>query len=166
MLKFYKKDDKMEFLEFVEQLGYLGWFTLGLALILLEILIPGIYLLWFGLSAFVMGGIVSFVTLSGVELCVLFAVISAIFAAIGWYIYSKVIKKSQVPEKYKNLNDMAGSYVGKVYNLTEDVVDGRSKAKVGDTFWLVETEDNLKKGDKVKIIGVDNGVILKAKKYK
>lgn len=166
MLKIYKKGNKMEFLDLVKQLGYLGWFTIGLALILLEMLIPGTYLLWFGLSAFVMGGIVSFVTLSGVELCVLFAVISAIFAAIGWYVYSKVIKKSQVPEKYKNLNDMAGSYVGKVYNLTEDVVDGRSKAKVGDTFWLVETEDNLKKGDKVKIIGVDNGVILKAKKYK
>ena len=102
MLKFYKKDDKMEFLEFVEQLGYLGWFTLGLALILLEMLIPGTYLLWFGLSAFVMGGIVSFVTLSGLEICVLFALISALFAAIGWYVYSKVIKKSQVPEKYKN----------------------------------------------------------------
>lgn len=48
--------------------------------------------------------------------------------------------------------------------LAEDVVDGRSKALIGDSVWIVECEDSLKKGDKVKITGVENGVILKAEK--
>ena len=60
---------------------------------------------------------------------------------------------------------MAGNYIGKVYNLTEDVTDGRSKAKVGDTVWLVEINEPLKKGDKVKITGVDGGVVLRAEKF-
>jgi len=66
----------------------------------------------------------------------------------------------------KYLNDMAGAHIGKVYNLSQDVVDGRAKAKVGDSFWLIQTEnDDLKKGDKVKVIGVEDGVILKVEKY-
>lgn len=156
----------MDFLEFVEQTTYLNWFTFGLVLVLLELFIPGTYLIWFGLAAFVMGIVVSYAALSGIEILVCFAFISAVFAGIGWLVYTKLINKSKVPEKYKYLNDMAGVHIGKVYNLSEDAVDGRSKAKVGDTFWLVEVKGNLKKGDKVKITGVENGVILKAEKYK
>ncbi len=144
---------------------YLGWFTFGLILVLLELFLPGTYLIWFGLAAFVMGILVNFVLLSGVEILVCFAFVSALFAGIGWYVYTKIINKSKVPEKYKYLNDMAGAHIGKVYNLSEDAVDGRAKAKIGDTFWLVEVDGNLKKGDKVKIIGVEKGVVLKAEKY-
>lgn len=155
----------MDFLEFIEQTTYLNWFTFGLVLVLLELFVPGTYLIWFGLAAFVMGIVVSYAALSGIGMLVCFAFISAVFAGIGWFVYTKLINKSKVPEKYKYLNDMAGAYIGKIYNLSEDVVDGRSKAKVGDTFWLVEVKENLKKGDSVKITGVENGVILKAEKY-
>jgi len=48
--------------------------------------------------------------------------------------------------------------------LAEDVVDGRSKALIGDSVWIVECEDSLKKGVKVKIPGLENGMILKAEK--
>lgn len=156
----------MDFLTYVEEMTYLGWFTFGLVLVLLELFLPGTYLIWFGLAAFVMGVLVNFVLLSGIEILVYFALVSAVFAGIGWYVYTKIINKSKVPEKYKYLNDMAGAHIGKVYNLSEDVVDGRAKAKIGDTFWLIEVDGNLKKGDKVKITGVENGVILKAEKYK
>lgn len=156
----------MDFLTYVEEMTYLGWFTFGLVLVLLELFLPGTYLIWFGLAAFVMGVLVNFVLLSGIEILVYFALVSAVFAGIGWYVYTKIINKSKVPEKYKYLNDMAGAHIGKVYNLSEDAVDGRAKAKIGDTFWLVEVDGNLKKGDKVKITGVENGVILKAEKYK
>ncbi len=156
----------MDFLTYVEEMTYLGWFTFGLVLVLLELFLPGTYLIWFGLAAFVMGVLVNFVLLSGIEILVYFALVSAVFAGIGWYVYTKIINKSKVPEKYKYLNDMAGAHIGKVYNLSEDAVDGRAKAKIGDTFWLIEVDGNLKKGDKVKITGVENGVILKAEKYK
>ena len=66
----------------------------------------------------------------------------------------------------ENLNDIAGSHIGKIYQLSQDIVDGRGKAKVGDSFWLVESKnENLKKGDKVKVTGVIDGVILEVEKY-
>lgn len=156
----------MEIFQYITEIGYLGWFTIGLVLVLLEMVVPGCYLIWFGFSAFIMGILVHFFQFTAIEICVLFALISGAFAGIGWYVYAKVIRLAKIPEKYKYLNDMAGAYIGKVYNLSEDVVDGRAKAKVGDTFWLVEVDENLKKGDKIKVISVENGVILKAEKYK
>lgn len=155
----------MELFDYITQMTYLGWFTLGLIFVLLEFFVPGTYLIWFGFASFVMGAIVTFCTLTATETLVWFAVISALFAGIGWFVYAKIINKTKVPEKYRYLNDMAGAYIGKVYNLTEDVIDGRSKAKVGDTVWLVEINAPLKKGDKVRIIGVDGGVVLRAEKF-
>lgn len=151
-------------MNFITQMGYLGWFAIGVFLILAELFVPGTYLIWFGFSAFMMGIIVSFISLTVVETLVCFALISAVFAGFGWYAYAKILNKTKVPEKYKYLNDMAGAHIGKIYNLSEDVVDGRSKAKIGDSFWLVEIDEPLKKGAKIKIIDVKDGVILKAQK--
>lgn len=152
-------------MEFITNIGYLGWFSIGLLFVLAELFVPGTYLLWFGFSAFVMGILVSFITMSATETLVCFALISAAFSGIGWYVYAKVLNKTKVPEKYKYLNDMAGAHIGKVYNLSEDVADGRAKAKVGDSFWLVEVGEPLKKGAKVKITDVKDGVILIAEKF-
>ena len=152
-------------MQFVTEMGYLSWFAIGLVFVLAEMFVPGTYLIWFGFSAFVMGILVSIFTFTATETLVWFALISAAFSGIGWYTYAKVLKKTNVPEKYKYLNDMAGAHIGKVYNLSEDVVDGRAKAKVGDSFWLVEIDEPLKKGSKVKIKDVKDGVILIAEKF-
>ena len=152
-------------MDFVADMGYLSWFSIGVLFMIAEFFVPGTYLIWFGFSAFVMGILVSFITMSATETLVCFALISAAFSGIGWYVYAKVLNKTKVPEKYKYLNDMAGAHIGKVYNLSEDVTDGRSKAKVGDSFWLVEINEPLKKGAKVKITDVKDGVILIAEKY-
>ncbi len=152
-------------MDLITEMGYLSWFAIAVLLILAELFVPGTYLIWFGFSAFAMGIIVSIFSLSAIEILVLFALISAVFAGFGWYAYAKVLNKTKVPEKYKYLNDMAGAHIGKIYNLSEDVVDGRAKAKVGDSFWLVEIDEPLKKGAKVKITDVKDGVILVAEKF-
>ncbi len=152
-------------MDFIADMGYLSWFSVGVLFIIAEFFVPGTYLIWFGFSAFIMGVLVSFLTLTATETLVLFALISAVFAGIGWYAYAKILNKTKVPEKYKYLNDMAGAYIGKIYNLSEDVVDGRSKARIGDSFWLIETNEQLKAGTKVEITDVKDGVILVAKKH-
>ncbi len=146
-------------------MNYMEWFSLGLALVLLEVFVPGVYLVWFGLSAFATGILTIYYDFGAIEQSVVFGIFSVVFAVAGWFVYAKVIKRSTGAEKYKYLNDMAGQHIGKTYLLAEDAADGRSKAIVGDTVWIVECEDGLKKGDRVKITGVENGVILKAVKY-
>ena len=141
-------------------MSYMEWFSLGLLLVLLELFVPGVYLVWFGLSAFVTGALTIYHDFTVIEQSLVFVV----FALTGWFFYGRIMKRSKVSDRYKHLNDPAGQHIGKTYLLAEDVVDGRSKALIGDSVWIVECEDGLKKGDKVKITGVENGVILKAEK--
>ena len=145
-------------------MSYMEWFSLGLLLVLLELFIPGVYLVWFGLSAFVTGALTIYHDFTVIEQSLVFGLISVVFALTGWFFYGRIMKRSKVSDRYKHLNDPAGQHIGKTYLLAEDVVDGRSKALIGDSVWSVECEDGLKKGDKVKITGVENGVILKAEK--
>lgn len=142
----------------------LQWMLVGLIFVFLELFMPGVYLVWFGLSAFVMGGSTLFIELPLTDQLVWFAFVSAIFAVIGWRVYGRVIKETKVPVGYEHLNDPAATHVGRVYPLTEDVVEGRAKVKVGDSVWLAACDAPLKAGTAVVVTGVENGVILKVKK--
>lgn len=154
----------MEYFNWITQINYLVWLAIGLLFTILEFFVPGVYLLWFGFASFSMGILTHFIELTPVETCVIFALLAAFYSAFGWWVYTKLLKTNS--EKNKHLNDIAGSHIGKIYQLSQDVVDGRSKAKVGDSFWLVESKDeNLKKGNKVKVVGVIDGVVLEVEKY-
>ncbi len=83
------------------------WFSLGLALVLLEVFVPGVYLVWFGLSAFATGILTIYYDFGAIEQSVVFGIFSVVFAVAGWFVYAKVIKRSTGAEKYKYLNDMA-----------------------------------------------------------
>lgn len=144
-------------------MSYMEWFTLGLALVLLELFVPGVFIIWFGLAAFASGVLAVFYELTLIEQALVFSGFSALFLLAGWFVYGKIKKKEPAAE-YKHLNDPAGALIGKTFLLAEDAADGRAKAKIGDSVWIVECEDGLKKGDKVKITGVVEGVILKAEK--
>ncbi len=143
-------------------MDYMEWFSLGLLLVLIELFVPGVYLVWFGLSAFSTGVLILYHDLTAIEQSIVFGLFSVAFAVVGWFVYGRVIKCRKIADQYKHLNDPAGGLIGKTYLLTEDVTDGRSKAQIGDSVWIVECKDGLKKGDKIRIIGVENGVILKA----
>ena len=137
-----------------------NWIVVGLILSLLELIAPGVYLIWFGFAAFVMSVVVYFTPLALTTQLIWFAVFSAIFALIGLYVYGYIFKKTKTPTEYSHLNDSAAQYVGQTVTLAEDVVDNRTKVKIGDGYWIAACEKPLKRGNNAKVIGVKDGVIL------
>lgn len=147
-------------LPFIFESDATNWIVVGLILSLLELIAPGVYLIWFGFAAFVMSVVVYFTPLALTTQLIWFAVFSAIFALIGLYVYGYIFKKTKTPTEYSHLNDSAAQYVGQTVTLAEDVVDNRTKVKIGDGYWIAACEKPLKKGDSAKVIGVKDGVIL------
>ena len=147
-------------LPFIFESDATNWIVVGLILSLLEPIAPGVYLIWFGFAAFVMSVVVYFTPLALTTQLIWFAVFSAIFALIGLYVYGYIFKKTKTPTEYSHLNDSAAQYVGQTVTLAEDVVDNRTKVKIGDGYWVAECKKSLKKGDSAKVIGVKDGVIL------
>lgn len=137
-----------------------NWVVVGLILSLLELVAPGVYLIWFGFAAFAMSILVYFMPLILSTQLIWFAIFSAVFALIGLYIYSYIFKRTKTPKEYSLLNNSAAQYVGQTVTLVEDVVDNRTKVQIGDTFWLATTDKPLKKGDAAKVTGVKDNLIL------
>lgn len=137
-----------------------NWIIAGLALSLLELIVPGVYLIWFGFAAFVVGIGVYFIPMELTTQLIVFAIASGIFAVIGVAVYRYVFNKVQVPAEYKNLNNTAEQYVGLLVTVAEDAADNRTKVKIGDTYWLASCQKAFKQGDTAKVVGVKDSLIL------
>lgn len=137
-----------------------NWIIAGLALSLLELIVPGVYLIWFGFAAFVVGIAVYFLPIELTTQLIVFAIASGIFAVIGVAVYRYVFSKTQVPAEYKNLNNTVEQYVGQLVTVAEDAEDNRTKVKIGDTYWLASCKKAFKQGDTAKVVGVKDSLIL------
>ena len=140
------------------------WLAVGISLAVLELIIPGTYLIWFGFAALVDCLIMAFIpNLSLAWQLTWFALSSVIFAVIGWKIYGWTIFHSVVPEKYRNLNDPIAQMTGKTVKVVS-VKGDKMQVSVGDTVWTATSDDNIKVGDNAVISGSYNNVELKIKK--
>ena len=137
-----------------------NWLIWGLILSILELVVPGTYLIWFGLAGLLMSLLTFFIPMSLTAQIIWFAVFSGVFAFIGWYAYRYIFKKLKTPQEYQNLNDSAQQYVGRIVTLTEDVKDNQTKVQIGDSYWLAYSEKPLKKGDTAKVTAVKDSLIL------
>lgn len=133
------------------RLGPWSWWVLGAVLLILEIVIPGIFLFWIGLAA-IATGLLSLVLWGAaiwpwqVQL-VIFVILSFIAVLIG----RAFIKRSEKDSDEPHLNQRAESLVGRVVTVTEAIENGRGRAKVGDTTWSVTGPDQPI-GAKVRIV--------------
>lgn len=132
------------------------WLGLGLLLMALETLVPGAFLLWFGLAALVMGAVVFTVPeLHGVLQALLFGGL-----ALGSVQIYRTWFRGKEPESDQPLlNRRAQQYVDRVFVLEQPIENGYGKVKIGDALWTVAGAP-LPAGAKVRVVGID-GITLK-----
>jgi len=136
------------------------WFGAAALLVILDVVFgANFFLLWMGLLAAVVGGIVTvFSGLSWEYQIIIFAVGSVVSVA-GWHFY---LKTHATTTDRPTLNRRAEQYIGRAFALSEAIVNGRGKIEVDDSSWRVEGAE-LPLGTRVTVVGVD-GVILKVEK--
>jgi membrane protein implicated in regulation of membrane protease activity len=138
------------------------WWILGVLLLGLEILVPGTFFLWMGVSAGVVGGLLyALPELSWQGQIAVFAVLSVLAVAGGrlW------LSRHPIETADPTLNVRGAQYIGRVLTLAEPVVDGVGKAKVGDSLWRVSTasDEPLPAGARVRVTGVDGATLTVVK---
>ena len=140
------------------------WLTVGVCLAILELIIPGTYLIWFGFAATVVGIMTWLIPdLALIWQLIWLALLSVFFAVIGWKVYGKLIFKNESDSKYKDLNNPIAQMKGKTVEVSS-VKGDKIQVAVGDTVWPALSEDKFKVGDKAVITGSPNGVELTIKK--
>lgn len=136
-------------------LGPWNWLILAALLLALEVTLPGVFFMWFGLAAAVTALIAFAFDVSWQWQLVWFCFLSlaAVAAAL------KYLRRHPLESDRPLLNERAVQHVGQSYNLVDPIVNGRGSVKIGDSIWRVEGPD-LPKGTRVRVLGAD-GALLK-----
>lgn len=132
------------------------WLVIAAAVIVIDICTSSFLFVWFSLGS--LAAIVAY--LLGANLTIqflVFAVVSLISIAIGYPIVKKKYKESvtQIPL-------MEETYIGKVFEATEEIKE-TGRIKVSGIYWAaVNKENTIKVGQKFQITGIDgNKLIIK-----
>src|SRR5262245_56466517 len=136
-------------------LGFWNWFIAGGILLGLELVAPGAFMLWLGLSA-LLGGIISlFVSWPWQAQVVTFAVCS--LASIpAWRHFAR---KVEAPVDRPFLNRRAEGFVGRTFVLDKPIVDGVGTIRIDDTIWRVSGPD-CPAGSRVKIARAEGAELM------
>ncbi len=136
------------------------WLILGFVLLIAEILIPGIFLLWWGLAAVVVAGLMAFVTALTLPLSgVIYAVLATILS-IMWWKYQH--GRDQADEKHSVLNQRNHAMLASRGVVQEMGDNGIGRGRFGDTTWRIQGS-GLNIGDTVEVRAVQ-GITLIVKK--
>lgn len=134
--------------DIVVKLGSWNWLIAGLVLIALELIAPGVFLLWLGLAALLVGVITLFADWMWQVQVIAFAAFS--LAAVPLW---RRLATQSAPES-TFLNRRSAALVGRVFTLDKPILDGSGTVRVDDTFWRVSGPD-CPAGSRVKVVRAD-----------
>jgi membrane protein implicated in regulation of membrane protease activity len=134
----------------IVSLGAWNWFIVAALFLLIELVAPGAFMVWLGLSAILVGIISTAVVWSWQAQIIAFAV----FAVASIPLWRYFARKVEHPSESPFLNRRSEGYVGRVFTLDKPIVDGVGTIRIDDTVWRVSGPD-CPAGSRVKIAHAD-----------
>jgi membrane protein implicated in regulation of membrane protease activity len=141
--------------ELVISLGVWNWLILGALLLALELIAPGMFMMWLGIAALLVGIISFAVDWSWQAQLVAFAVFSLV-SIPAWRHFAR---KVEAPGDSPFLNNRAAGFVGRVFTLERPIVGGVGAVRVDDTWWRVSGPD-CPAGSRVRVSRSDGASLF------
>ena len=113
-------------------LGAWNWFIVAAVFLAIELMLPGVFMLWLGIAAVLVGIISLAAVLTWQAQLIAFAVLS-IVCIPAWRYFAR---RMGAPVERPFLNRRADGYVGRVFTLEKPIVDGFGTIRIEDTVWL------------------------------
>jgi membrane protein implicated in regulation of membrane protease activity len=148
--------------EYIFSKPELFWFIIGLALFLAELVIPGFFIFFFGLGAWVTA-IVCLIGEPGINLQILIFAVTSILTLIG---LRKIIQKKFFYSKGKESEEVEDEFTGKeALALNDFGFEKNGKVEFKGTTWTAGSKSDIKEGQRVDIVEKDSfKLIVKPKK--
>ena len=143
-------------IELLNNLNHWHWLAFGLALLAAELLGAAGYLLWLGISALIVGVVLSWLPISWQLQWISFGVFSLMTTWLWW---RRQFKKDQQDDASRMLNQKEKQLIGLLITLEYAIPAGKSRIRIADTTWLAYSEQPLAQGCIVKVIDID-GITL------
>lgn len=126
------------------------WLSIGLVLAALEMVVPGVYLIWLALAALITGTL-TFVLDLGIVVQVtnfIFLSLIVVFSAKRW------LRDRPITGADPLMNDRQGRMIGQSAVVTVAIEGGTGRVRYGDSEWAARGPD-LAVGVRVRITGAD-----------
>lgn len=141
------------------------WLLAGLALCGLEILAPSFFIIWFGLSACIVSGLVLlFPDLTLSTQLLVFSGISVSLTLL-WFKWINPILKGRT--RTKQSIDAAKGQIGMILDFNRKTQRGTIRFTIpvlGDSEWQCTSTSSLSPGDQAELIDIDGNVFIVAAK--
>lgn len=142
--------------ELLDSLNHWHWLAFGLALLAVELLGTAGYFLWLGLSALIVGALLTLLPMSWQLQWSAFSIFSLMTTWLWW---RRQFKKDAADDQQRELNQKQKQLIGQTVVIESDLAPGKHRIKVGDSTWSAQTEHSIQAGTLVEITQV-NGIIL------
>jgi len=135
-------------IEWLTEISAWHWGALGIALLALEALGTGGFLIGAALSAFTTALVLAlFPELSWKIYLTLFSLLAVVFTLVYWVKFRAFNEKTDRPM----LNDRASHFIGKRYTLQEATANHTGKLQIGDTLWKIHCDIDLPANTEVEV---------------
>jgi inner membrane protein len=142
-------------IEYLTMLGKWSWLILAAVFFVLELVAPGTFMLWLGLSATLVGVISLFIEWSWQYQLLAFAA----FALAAVPLWRRVARGVEDPVDQPFLNRRADAFVGREFTLEKPIVGGTGTVRIDDTIWRLAGPD-CAGGSRVKVVRADAAMLV------
>jgi inner membrane protein len=141
------------FFGMVRELGGWAWLIFGVILLGLELLLPGFFLIWFGVAAAIVGITVLAFDIGWAWQLLLFGGLSVTVLLGAGRFWGR---DRDGPDRF---TDRASQLIGQQYLLHHPIENGRGVLLVGDSQWSVRGPD-CPRGVTVRVVGAQGTHLL------
>lgn len=129
------------------------WFLIGLVFFLCELIIPGFFIFFFGLGAWITA-LVCLIGEPGINVQIIIFAVTSVLSLIG---LRKIIQKKFFYSKNKESEDVEDEFTGKEALATSDFGGEKNgKVEFKGTTWKAESKSEIREGQRVMIIEKEN----------
>jgi len=138
------------------ELGPWNWMVLGFVLLALEILVPGVFLLWIGIAAILVGALSLQLWDAAIWTWQLQTVVFLVLSLISAYLGHRINMSRAGDSDEPLLNRRDAQLVGRTATLEEPIREGRGRIRLDDTVWKVVGPDSAA-GTRVRVVQATGG---------
>ena len=137
------------------------WTIVGLVLLLMEFIVPGLIIFFFGVGAFVVAGVCFFVD-PPLDIQLLIFIVASVASLITLRRWIKGVFKGYSSDKKDMAHDIE-EFIGQTAVVIGEIAPGSTgKVEFRGTNWSAQSDVTLEKGTTVEIVG-RSGLTLKVK---
>ncbi|MDF2601020.1 NfeD family protein [Methylobacterium brachiatum] len=129
-----------------------SWVIAGLVLAGAEIVVPGVFLIWFGLAAVATGLATALIPIPWQGQTLLFAALAIVLVGLATRLHRRAGRHDAT------LNRADRGLIGREAVLPEPILQGTGRLRFDDTLWRIEGPD-LPAGARVRVIGLAGTVL-------